>query len=257
MVFWGRQHRISLEQECELLRTLGYGVELWPNTGSLDECSYDRRNWPLLTAATEGMLVSMRSRNDKPSIEQWDEQIECAKLLKSNIIAGVKSLRVSQNGEVEDWDYLEDIVRMADDNEVKICVETGRLDEVKQIGDKFDSIWYCLDTGHASADSEHSFREYVDALAQRTAHLHLAENYGRFDNHRPLGCQCAIAQEDWNYLLESLNKYDNEVIGSLEMTPCLPVEMIRRASTFLFDVLKWPDRPVKSAEHTKAALKPE
>jgi hypothetical protein len=69
MVFWGRQHRISLEQECELLRALGYGVELWPNTGGLEECLYDKRNWPLLTAATEGMLVSMRSRKDRKSVE--------------------------------------------------------------------------------------------------------------------------------------------------------------------------------------------
>ena len=26
MVFWGRQHGLSLEQECELLQTLGFGV---------------------------------------------------------------------------------------------------------------------------------------------------------------------------------------------------------------------------------------
>jgi len=257
MVFWGRQSRLSLEQECELLRSLGFGVELWPNTGGLDECSYDRRNWPRLVAATEGMLVSMRSRNDKPRIEQWDEQIECAKLLKANIVADLQSLGVGQSREVEDWDYLGDIVRMAEDNSIKLCIETGALDAVKHIGDKFDSVWYCLDTGYASADGEHSFREYVDALAGRVAHLHLAENYGRFDSHRPLGCQCGIAQEDWAHLLSSLKKYNNDIIGSLEMTPCIPVEMIRRASTFLFDVLKWPNRPKKSAEHGKAASRPD
>jgi sugar phosphate isomerase/epimerase len=257
MVFWGRQHRFSLDQECELLRSLGFGVELWPNTGGLDECSYDRRNWPLLTAATEGMVVSMRSRNDTPTIEKWDEQIECAKLLNANIIADLKSLRVAQDGEIEDLDYLGDIVQMATDNEVKLCVETGRLDAVRHVWEKFPSLWYCLDTGFVSADSEHSFKEYIDALASRTAHLHLSENFGRYDNHKPLGCQCGIAREDWNYLLESLNKYNNVIIGSLEMTPCLPVEMIRRASSFLFDELKWPDKPKKSAEHSKAALKPD
>jgi sugar phosphate isomerase/epimerase len=257
MVFWGRQNRLSLEQECDLLRSLGFGVELWPNTGGLDECSYDKRNWPRLVAATEGMLVSMRSRNDKPSIEQWDEQIECAKLLGANIIADLQSLGVGQNREVGDWDYLGDIVRMAEDNQIKLCIETGALDVMKQIGDRFSSVWYCLDTGYVSTDSEHSFGDYVDALAGRTAHLHLAENYGGFDNHRPLGCQCGIAKEDWDHLLKSLNKYDNDVIGSLEMTPCIPVEMIRRASVFLFDGLKWPNRPKKPAEHRKATLRPD
>jgi len=257
MVFWGRQHRLSLEQECELLKSLGYGVELWPNTGGLDDCFYDKRNWPRLVDATEDMLVSMRSRNDNPNIEQWDEQIECAKLLKANIIADLQSLRVSTNGQIEDWDYLNDIVRMAVDNDVKICIETGRLDAVKWLGDKIDSFAYCLDTGFINTDSEHSFKQYVDALAARTAHLHLAENCGCFEHHRPLGCQRGIAQEDWNYLLETLNKYDNDITGSLEMTPCTPIEMIRRSSSFLFDTLKWPDKPVKSAEHTKTALKPE
>jgi sugar phosphate isomerase/epimerase len=247
MVFWGRQNRLSLEQECELLRSLGFGAELWPNTGGLDECSYDRKNWPRLAAATEGMLVSMRSRNDKPSVEQWTEQIECAKLLKANIIADLQSLGVGQSREVEDWDYLGEVVRTAEENGIKLCVETGPLDVLKQIGDRFDSVWYCFDTGFVSVDREHGFREYVDALADRTTHLHLSENYGRYDNHRPLGCQCGIARQDWDYLLEALNKYDNDIIGSLEMTPCIPLEMIRRASSFLFDVLKWPNRPQKSA----------
>jgi sugar phosphate isomerase/epimerase len=254
-VFWGREHRLSLEQECELLKSLGFGVELWPNTGGLNECRYDKKSWPRLEAATEGMLVSIRSRNDSPNIEQWDEQIECARRLKANIVAGLASLRV--NEEVEDWDYLQDVVRMAADNDVKLCVETGRLDAVRKIGDKFDSVWYCLDTGYASTDHQHNFREYVDALADRVAHLHLTDNFGRVDDHRPLGCSGGIAHQDWSYLLEALGRYDNDIIGSLEMTPCTPVEMIRRSSCFLFDELGWPNRPKKPAEDVKAVSQPE
>ena len=51
--------------------------------------------------------------------------------------------------------------------------------------------------------------------------------------------------KDWDYLLQSLGKYDNEVIASIEMTPCTPVEMIRRSSSFLFDELGWPNKPKK------------
>ena len=51
--------------------------------------------------------------------------------------------------------------------------------------------------------------------------------------------------EDWNYLLESLKKHDNDIVGSIEMSPCLPAVMIRQASEFLFDTLKWPNRPEK------------
>ena len=80
MVFWGRENKLSFEPECQLLKSLGFGIELWPNNISLDECRYSEKNWPRLVNATEGMLVSMRSRNDTPDISQWAEQIECAQL---------------------------------------------------------------------------------------------------------------------------------------------------------------------------------
>jgi sugar phosphate isomerase/epimerase len=244
MVFWGRQSRLSLEQECDMLRSMGFGVELWPNNGGLDECSYDRRNWPRLVSATEGMTVSMRSRNDNPTIEQWEEQIGCAKLLKANIIADLQSLRI-QGRSADDGNFISDVIGIAEHEEVKLCIETGPLDVLKEIGDRFDSLWYCLDTGIAGGHDQQTFRNYVDALAARTAHLHLAESFNGFDSHRPLGCQCGIARQDWAYLLETLTKYNNDIIGSLEMTPCTPVEMIHRSSHFLFDVLNWPGQPKK------------
>ena len=245
MVFWGRQNRLSLEQECEMLRSMGFGVELWPNTGGLDECSYDRRNWPRLVAATDGMVVSMRSRNDNPSIEQWAEQIKCAKLLKSNIVADLQSLKIK--GRVtDDGDFLSKVVSISQNEGVELCVETGPIKVLKEIGDKFDSIRYCLDTGFAGSDDEHTFRDYIDALADRTSHLHLAESFNGFDSHRPLGCQCGISRDDWDYLLKALNESNNDIIGAFEMTACTPAEMINRSSHFLFDVLNWPNPPKKS-----------
>ena len=247
MVFWGRQHRLSFEQECELLKTLGYGVELWPNTGGLEECLYDRRNWPRLASATEGMLVSMRSRNDNPSTEQWIEQIECAKLLKANIVADLQSLRMKGRN-TDNGDFAEETITMAENEGVQLCLETGSLDILREIGSKYDSVKYCLDTGFANCDPEHRFKQYVDVLAERTTHLHLAENCGHCDDHMPLGCSGGVKRGDWAYLLNTLNKYDNNVIGSLEMNPCTPVEMIRRSSSFLFDELKWPNRPKRMRE---------
>lgn len=254
MVFWGRQNRLSLEQECDLLQSLGFGVELWPNTGGLDECRYDRRDWPRLVAATEGMLVSMRSRNDNPSLEQWNEQIGCAKLLKANIVADLQSLRI-RGRNTDNGDFVGEVVRMAQDEGVKLCIETGPLDVLKKIGEKFGSVWYCLDTGYASCDDKHSFNEYVSVLADRTAHLHLTDNFGRSDDHRPLGCSGGVTRGDWDFLLQLLDKYDSDIVGSLEMTPCSPVEMICRSSHFLFDVLGWPNPPQKPVEEGKTASK--
>ncbi len=243
MVFWGRENRLSLEQECQLLVSLGFGIELWPNTGGLNECRYDRRNWPRLAAATEGMLVSMRSRNDNPTLEQWDEQLECAKLLNASIVADLQSLGISNGPEVSGWDFITEVVKLAELKNVKLCVETGKLPILLQITDKYPSIFCCLDTGSANLDNEFGFKQYVDDLAPRVAHLHLTDNYGQTDDHEPPGVRGGISRENWDYLLNNLCKYDNDVVGVLEMSPCMPVVMIRQASEFLFDELKWPNRP--------------
>ena len=245
MVFWGRENSLSFEQECEFLQSLGFGIELWPHIKGNHECRYKRSNWPRLTAATEGMLVAMRSRDDNPTLEQWNEQIECAQLLKANIITDLRSLDIPDIHELNGCDFADDVLKSAQENNVKLCIETGRLPLLKQLGKRFESLWYCLDTGFANVDSEYSFKQYVDDLAPRVAHLHLTDNYGQTDDHVPPGLYGGMPRENWDYLLKTLSKYGNDVIGSLEMSPCMPGIMIRQASDFMFDVLKWPNKPQK------------
>jgi len=256
MVFWWREHPLSFEQECQFLMSLGFGAELWPNIRGQNECRYERRNWSRLADATEGMLVSMRARTDGPTLEEWDEQIQCAKLLNANIIADLQSLGIPDGSEVNGCDFAAEIVKLAEENGVKLCLETGSLPTLKQVGEKFDSIYYCLDTGHANLDPEFTFKHYVDDLAERVAHLHLTDNYGQVDDHEPPGLQGGITRENWDYLLNTLCKHDNEVVGSFEMFPGMPAVMIRRACEFLFDELKWPDRPQKEPGYEGRAYRP-
>ncbi|MFZ0034014.1 MAG: hypothetical protein WAK60_03365, partial [Sedimentisphaerales bacterium] len=220
------------------------------------DCRYERRNWPRLAAATEGMLVSMRSRTDEPTLEKWNEQIECAKLLKANIVTDLKNLGIPDGPDADGCAFAEEVVELAKLNEVKLCLETGRLSTLKQVGEKFGSVWYCLDTGYANLDHEFTFKQYVDELSERVAHLHLTDNYGQIDNHEPPGVRGGIAHENWNYLLNALSKYDNDIIGSFEMCPSMPAVMLRHASEFLFGVLKWPNRPQKQPGYTGAAYNP-
>jgi len=96
----------------------------------------------------------------------------------------------------------------------------------------------------------------VDELAAKTIHLHLTDNYGQMDDHEPPGLQGGMPRRDWDYLLDVLGKYDNEVVGSLEMCPCMPAVMIRQASEFLFDAMKWPNRPVKQPGYVDVNYNP-
>jgi sugar phosphate isomerase/epimerase len=256
MVFWWREHPLSFEQECEFLRSQGFGVELWPNLKGLSECRYSKRNWPRLAAATDGMLVSMRSRSDEPTLEQWNEQIECAKLLNANIVTDLRSLGIPNGTEADGCDFAAEVVKSAELNKVKLCLETGQLPVLRDVGKKFDSVWYCLDTGYVNLDSRFTFKQYVDDLAERVIHLHLTDNYGQTDDHEPPGLQGGITRENWDYLLNALGKYDNDVLGSLEMCPCTPAVMIRQASEFMFDVLKWPNRPQKQPGYAGIVYNP-
>lgn len=247
MIFWGREHPLSLEQECQFLKSLGFGIELWPNIKGQHDCRYERRNWGRLAEATHGMLVVMRSRDDSPTLDQWREQIECAKLLNASIVTDLQSIGIMDGPELNGCGFTDEIVKMAAENNVEICLETGRLPILKKAGEKYQSLKYCLDTGVANLDGEYSFKQYVDDLAPKVTHLHLTDNYGQVDDHVPPGLNGGMPRENWDYLLDVLYKKNSEIIGSLEMCPCMPSVMMRQATEFLFDELKWPNRPQKQS----------
>ncbi|UCG47296.1 MAG: hypothetical protein JSU94_17610 [Phycisphaerales bacterium] len=256
MLFWGREHPLSFEQECLFLKSLGFGVELWPNIKGQRECRFERRNWPRLAAATQDMLVSMRSRRDNPTLEQWNEQIECAKMLNATIVTDLNCLGIPGGPKTNGSGFTEEVIKLAEMSNVRLCLETGPLQLVRKVGDKFDALWYCLDAGFANIDPHHSFRQYVDELAPRVAHLHLTDNYGQTDDHEPPGLNGGISRENWDYLLNTINEYDTEVVGSFEMCPCMPAVMIRQATEFLFDELKWPGRPERQVGYSDLAYNP-
>lgn len=256
MVFWWREHPLSFEQECQYLKSLGFGVELWPTIRGQSECRYARRNWPRLETATQNMLVSMRSRTDRPTLEQWAEQIECATMLNANVVTELRSLDIDHHAKLNGTDFAAEVVKMADEHNVRLCLETGPLATMISVGERFPSLAFCLDTGYANIDPDYSFKQYIDELAPRVAHLHLTDNYGQIDDHEPPGLHGGIAREHWDYLLDALSRYDNDIVGAFEMCPCTPGVMIRQASEFLFDVLKWPNRPSREPGYTDMTYNP-
>ncbi len=126
----------------------------------------------------------------------------------------------------------------------------------KRVGEKYPSVWYCLDTGFANLDKQFSFKQYADELAPRVAHLHLADNYGRFDDNEPPGLRGGMPRRNWDYLLSVLSRYDNDIIGSFEMCPSMPAVMMRQGCEFLFDELKWPHRPVRKPGYAEITYNP-
>jgi sugar phosphate isomerase/epimerase len=248
MVFWWREHHLSLELECDFLKSLGYGIEIWPSIRGHSECRFNERNWPRLKDATNGMKVLLHGRVDGPTIEEWREQIGCAKMLNAPITTHLESLCVSDTLDVADWNFAKEVVNIAKNEGVILCVESGKPKTILEVGQKFDYVWYCFNTGHAYLDRKSDFKTYVDLLAARTKVVHLTDNFRDLDEHQPPGTAGGIPRENWKYLLDSLEKYDNDVIGSFEMFPSMPEVLIKKASDFIFDDVKWPNKPTKSPD---------
>ncbi len=256
MIFWWRENNLSFEQECDFLRSLGFGVELCPTIRGQTECRYSRRNWERLVNATEGMVVSMRSRRDRPTIEQWREQIECARFLNADIVADLDGLGIPKGKDINGDSFCSEVVSIAQQCGVRICAETGNLKQLLQLAKRFESILYCLDMGYTHIDRENRFTEYVDSLMGRIAHLHLTDNYGSSDDHEPPGLKGGIPRNEWDYLLKALKKQNKDVIGSFEMYPCTPAVMIRQASEFVFGELNWPGKPQRQPGYNGIAYNP-
>ena len=194
MVFWWREHHLSFEQECEYLRNLGYGIEIWPTMRGHMDCRFAKRNWTRLKEATDQMTVALHSRDDGPTLADWDEQLQCAAMLKAPIVTDLSSLCVSEQLRVADWGFVKDVVTLADQHGVTICVENGDLQVLLELGEKFSSIRYCFDTGHANLNSNGYYKECVDKLSERIRFLHLTDNYGQLDDHEPPGVRGLPAQ---------------------------------------------------------------
>ena len=256
MVFWWRENHLSFEQECDYLRSLGFGVEIWSTMKGHMECRFEKRNWTRLKEATRDMTVALHSRDDGPDLKVWHEQLQCAKLLDAPIVTDLNSLCVSDELDVADWDFVKEVVASADKYGVTLCVENGDLDILLEFGQRFDSIRYCIDTGHARLDPKNTFKEIIDRLAERTSYLHLTDNYGEIDDHEPPGVRGGIDKENWDHLLNRLDKYDNDIIASLQMVPCMPGTMIRQGSKFLFDVMGWPNRPTPQPGFNETSYRP-
>jgi sugar phosphate isomerase/epimerase len=51
-----------------------------------------------------------------------------------------------------------------------------------------DSICFCLDTGHFNVFSYTPLNIWMQELGKYLGHLHLHDNYGKMDEHLPIGC---------------------------------------------------------------------
>lgn len=244
MVFWWRENTLSFEQECSYIKSLGFGIEVLPHIKNMYECRFDKDNWDRLKEATQGMTTVMRARTDKITLENWQEQVDCAKYLDARIIADLDSLKVENDPDFEEFEFAASVIQMAEKAGVELAVQTGNLVTIEKLVERFPYINVCFDAGHVVLEGDYPFPDYIDRLKDKIIHLHINDNYGFMDDHQPPGLKgSTISTEDWQYLLDSLKNSQRKIIASLEIAPSMPNVLIRRSCEFLFDKMKWPNQP--------------
>lgn len=94
-------------------------------------------------------------------------------------------------------EFLEAVYVRADELGITLCLEntlpwSGWLFEPEEFRDvfkRFGEMKLMLDIGHANIDTEENrVHKFIKWYGKRIAHLHAHDNFGREDNHLPLGC---------------------------------------------------------------------
>ena len=97
-------------------------------------------------------------------------------------------------------------------------------DEIKEIieGSNRSNVKFIFDFGHANV-SDYSIDEYIEKLGKYLMHLHISDNNGLSDQHRPIGCgnidykNIFQLLKEYNelYCLEIIYKTDKDLINYL------------------------------------------
>ena len=108
------------------------------------------------------------SLNTDPLMKiQWDHNIESLKRINAHAESRGITLCLENLG----WNY----VAQSFEDMLKIRDEVG------------DTLQFTLDTGHARINSEGGAAEGFRVLGENIRHIHLSDNYGKEDDHLPIG----------------------------------------------------------------------
>ena len=149
--------------------------------------------------STADLTESLRQTSVRETLESLEVAAELNALkvvLHPSYITGLSVFVVDKAKKLA-MESLSQIVEKADSLGLQLCIENmfPRSNSLVQpqdfldIFDKFPTLKFTLDTGHAHIGSTADRRnlEFLDKLGDRIAHVHASDNFGKEDNHLPIG----------------------------------------------------------------------
>ncbi len=95
------------------------------------------------------------------------------------------------------YEFLETVYVRANDLGITLCLENmtpmemwlSEPEEFIGVFEKFEKMKLTLDLGHANIQTKEStVHEFIKLYGKKIGHLHVSDNFGKEDNHLPLGC---------------------------------------------------------------------
>jgi len=214
------------EQFVAELRRRGLGIELWDLWGPYTDL-YNRVHWDRWKTALQNIPAAIHAQytvklpypDDFDRLESMKSQIEFSSHIGAQtlIVHGFHLSPSTEDYRIEDHGMAAEIIAYAEDRGVTLALENGSLPMLEEVFDRHPSVKFCLDTGHAGI-SEDPFEAFVDLMKSRLCHLHIADNRGFDDDHKPPGIRHGLGEDRWRYLLDAMHECDFEGLACIELT---------------------------------------
>jgi sugar phosphate isomerase/epimerase len=143
-------------------------------------------------------------------------------VLHPSYITGLSLLVMDQARDLA-WRSLEAIVEKADQLGLSLCLENMfpaanslvEPDHFVPVFESFPSLKMTLDTGHAHMQSKGSNRalQFIESFGNRIDHVHANDNFGKADNHLPIGAGTV----DFPRITKALKKIGYDATITLEV----------------------------------------
>jgi len=149
--------------------------------------------------STANLYESIRNASRKEILEALEASSELGvkkAVLHPSYVTGLGK-HVKDKVEKLGYEFLEDVYVQANDLKITLCLENmtpleGWLfepEEFREVFKSFRNMKLTLDLGHTNIQTEEStVYRFIKLHGRRIAHLHAHDNFGKEDNHLPLGC---------------------------------------------------------------------
>jgi len=215
----------------------GFGVEIWlgwsPEPNIVERPAWKR----LKELLDQAPAVSLHTRLDHYDPRAARQEIDmCAYLGGKVVVVHQSSLGLDEN--TNDFGHVCQLAQYAEDRGVHIALENGNFQILRRVVSQVDlfspqgGLGVCIDVGHANlcqAEFESPIERFLDEFHWRLVHLHLADNFGKNDDHLAPG-EGAI---DWRKVVSKLEQLHFRAGATLEIRSSEARQKASEARRFL------------------------